>query len=86
LGVGDGDAAVGGGGLGGGSILRGGREGEVGAAAVAVGDNVDAVADVVEWCAGAAGELSRFILERPDVRSFRSSSFSVLRAKQKSDT
>ena len=38
------------------------------------------------WCAGAAGGASRDIEDRDEDKSFRSSSFSVLRAKQKSET
>ena len=40
-GLGDGDPAVGGGGLGGGSFFRGGLEGEVGCATVGVGARID---------------------------------------------
>lgn len=41
---------------------------------------------VGSWWAGAAGGGSRDIEDRLEERSFNSSSFSVFRAKQKSDT
>jgi len=79
LGVGE---MFGGGGLGGASLFLAGLDGDDGVAAD-VGDSDE---EVAAWCAGAVGELSSVILDRPEVKSLRSSSFSVLRAKQKSET
>ena len=85
--MGVGEATVGGGGLGGGSFLRGGRDGELGAWGALVDVGESACDGAVVWCTGAAGaELSKFILDSPLVKSLRSSSFSVRRAKQKSET